>query len=524
MRSIPVVLRLGPAACLIAALAAGTCFADERVRRGRYFRCADFGFELWIPQGFAPGKFEPARTEYGVTVGIFHGARPGVYAISLRMWKGESVETCAGVFEKEFPCRFEVQERLSVGGRAAIIYSRTELDKVEGFRGTEIAEAGVKLDTHVVRVLVHCTKGRLEPALRIVRWIVATVRMSGDDGLDPWLGPRRVDPETGLSWRTPRGWTRQAGEGAISVLTDPGARLRITLTRKEGGDPATVLEAAESKATQRWGPIRFPSDHGLEILGAESVGSDGKGRVCLAARKSDDRTVFLLTAEGGDKPERRVRCAERVAMSLRRFEVAAMRSRVKAAIKDLKHALSTKDFPAARAPIAVLAEGAFLDEAADALLEALPRLGDETRAIEAARALRSADPVRVARLLRLARHPRLSRSPKVVTALYESIEEVSRTSDIVYLLRQARSARSPVAAAAIDTLGRAADQRERVIGDLITLMAAHEKAATRGDRDARDRALELRPALQAALHRLTGQTFDSSAAARKWRRDERSRR
>jgi hypothetical protein len=502
-------------------LATGTVFAGESILRGRYFRNAEFGFELWIPQGFTPRAGEPLRTSNGVTVGRFRGRRSGVFSIHLRMFAGDTIEEYSEAFKNEFSCRFEVHERLTVGGRTAVVFSRTALDDVEGFRGTELAEAGIMLDGQVLRVVVYCKQGHLESGLKIARWMVGMVRLRGEDGLDPWLGARRVDPETGLSWRPPVGWTSQAVESAIEVLAGDRAQLRIALTRTRASDPAAALKTAAGQATRRWGPTPFPNDHGLEMVGVGAATADGSVRVLLAAGKSGNEAVFLLTAEGGNESEDLLRQAELVGMSLRWIDVASMRSSVAAAIQRLRHASSTNDTSAVHSAVAELAKGAFLKEAADALVDAMPRLESETLLVQVARALRATDPERVDELVRLAKDRRIRGNEKVVTALLDSIGEVEKTSIVLYLVRQVRSAPWSVAAAAVRALGRANVRQERIAGDLIRQIEAHERAAARGGRAARQRALYLWPAFQQALRRLTGQSFASAETACAWWRARR---
>jgi len=494
---------------------------SQSASRGTYYRNEKHKFELWIPEGFTEKKAQ------GKNLATFQGGRGGSHAINIDISAVDSivhfVELTSKRSRNDFrDVKMDIHRNVKAGDLSAAIFVLKNLDSNAAFRGVELIEAGVFLgDGLLVRMLLYMGKGKGKEALREAQGMIATFRRSGERGLDSFLDARRLHPKTGLSFRTPLDLEeKQAAEG--ETLVYEGSRtqdnLRLTIEKTAHASLEAALKTAAGSGDQVVAPMDLPHSGDLVLKGGVYARKGEDRRTAVVAAQQKKGPVFLITCSGTKAAEGTlIRKAELVGMGLMAVDLAAVRTTVASARAGLANALKKKSKASIRSHVETLARNIFLPEARATLVTNLCRLQDARAVAEAVRALGGLrDAALVPVLIRAAKYTRNQGWIDALVPVLETMSQIRSPKLIPVLVKQAQRDSDQVRAAAIRTLGFYVEQKQRVLKDLLRLMKKMEALGRKASPVAKERWKLLKPAFQDALHRMTGETFDSVSDARKW--------
>ncbi|MBN2491471.1 MAG: HEAT repeat domain-containing protein [Planctomycetes bacterium] len=511
------------AALLLAAGAGQSAAAD--LHRGTYYQSPEHGFALWIPAGYVAA--EPRSEPF---LARFTGSADGAYAVEIL--KPESRPLSRFVEERlkqageQFPAGdIEVIREVDAGGRSAVVIVFRKLDGNPAFENTEMVQAFVPLDDEVTLCLLAYSKtGGWENAVAVARWVLATLRYLGDGSLDAYLAGRRVHPGTGLSFRPPQGFRDDGATDPAALYSgaQTGTGVRITVASAAS---ASSLEAALVGSTPTAGGLRswpLPAAAGLVLRGALIQSGQGISARVAAEAGGPNGPRFLVTVSGkSEQAEAMLRTAELVALTFRMVDMVAAREKASTAGTALEAALRRRHHDLIKARVTELCEYAFLEPVAESLLKTILRLEDPALQTLVARSIAVQEfPALAPELLRLARNSKIRLNSPVLAAVLEALGSSRSKNAIATLLEHVTQGDSKVAGAAIRSLGRYVEHRDRVVRRLITLMERTEAAARPNDYAARERWDALRPAFQQALESLTGERFRTAGEATHWLRNQ----
>jgi hypothetical protein len=512
---------------LILGLAAPLASGQTIVDRGRYYRNTEHGFSLWIPKGFYTAKADKHE------IACFSGPGPGGYHIVFETTRYASLavflKATRSAHEDQFKgMEMEVFEDLKAAGRPAVMIWIRKLEADKDFKNREMVSAGVELpEGDFLNIDLYLEKGSDKQALQRMRGMLATLRWTGEDGLNPYLQSRILDLHSGLSYRLPNGFAPAPPQkGEVMAAGNEKERTRINLARAEASNPDEALSAALSGHRLRDQSWRFPHPEEIPARGGV-IEPRGKGvppiiRVAVAFQPPK-APVYLLTALGSnDQAESLVRAVELMLMSIRYQDVEAARRETTAATGALEAAIQRKDDSAALREVGTLARYTFLAEARAALAMALDRSRDPAVLAAAATALGEAgEQDAFDALYKAARNPRNQKDEKLCTALVKALGRVRGAQAVSVLVKLFRRQPNTVVVEVIRSLGRYTDEKPRALKELVRQMEKDEKAARKTDIDARERWIVVKPAYQAALKNLTGQHFENAEQAETWVRENR---
>ncbi|MBN2491255.1 MAG: HEAT repeat domain-containing protein [Planctomycetes bacterium] len=511
---------------LLAALSWLAAEGDVVIDRGMYHRDGEYDFELWIPKGF--GIRKPDKGE----IGYFSGDAGGGYAIVLAVGDWSSIQQFvrrrkASALDLFPGCEIEAHEGLEAGGRAAALVWYRKLDKTEEWKADELIVAAAELrGGEVLEIKIHLEKGRGKKALAEARSLLAGFKWSGERGLDLFLGARVLDINSGLSYRLPRDFEPEQGEGLVVAARKPEGVSRLTISRAVEPEVDRALHGAGPHRQRRGHSWKFPAAEGAEARGA-IYGADAEGGIervqVLVAVRPPNGPVFLLSAVGPASCEEALtRTAELVGLGFTYTDVPAAREEAMHAASTLAAAVRHQHAAAAEKAIAVLARCSFLAAARSALGAALDELRDPEALAAAAVALgESGAADAFDALLRAARNARNRKHVKLMAVLMAALGQVQDARAIPLLLSNVGQGDVEVQAAAIRGLGLYRAHDVKVLKPLVQVMAREETASRKPDLAARERWQLLKPAYVEALRNLTGQVFGSAGEADAWLRGRR---
>jgi hypothetical protein len=496
---------------------------EAAIDRGTYYRDQEHAFELWIPRGFRERKPDPGE------IGYFSGGSDGGHAIVMQVADWSSIRQFiqrrkegAGTL---FPgCEIEVFEGLEGAGRPAAMIWYRNLDETETWKGRELVTAAVELaDRGVMEIDIQLEKGRAKCALAEARSLVASFKWTGERGLDPYLGERILQLDSGLSYRLPRGFVAGPVEGGkpLVVAASESGAIRLTLERADDSDVNRALHAAGSHRLRRGHSWEFPHAAGTNARGAvyrvEPEGPIERVRVVVAVKPPTGPVVVLALVGAETGEARLVRMAELVGLGLGHVDVKAAHERAAVEVGGLAAALREQDAPKAARCIEALAGLTFLPEARAALCTALAELREPDPLVRAAEALGQAGEADAFdALFEAARIARLRKQWRLLAALTAALGRVRDPKAISLLLSNAKRAEDAVRAAAIRALGQYRGHENKILRPLVRLMEKDEAAGRKPDLEAREQWLVLKPAYLDALENLTGKRFGTAAEARTW--------
>ena len=492
---------------------------DDLCRRGHYYKDAEHGFELWIPAGLQ--KETKPKHEGHIR---FWGSTPGLQQLSFVDLPVDNLEDyLAGNkrrLEENCPdSTVEEVGRFEPGGKPAVMLLAQKLDAYEPYRGTELLLVGVDLGETVVEVVgfVEKDEAQRKKAIKQMRWLLGTFRLSGEDGLNPYLEARRLHVTTGLSYRPPRGFKPEEASGVlkaveetsgarIDIESDDGRDLRKTLAREVDG-----MKRGESS----WS---FPHDGSdWKVQGAVYASADGKA-MALAFAEFAGAHAFTVRVTGKDEQrEHLIRTTELVASALRYVDVNQARTEVAAALPILEDAAKKRKLDVVNAQVEVLAKHAFLAEARMAMaryLTVMDHAATQAKAIEALASAGEADVL--PDLLKAVRYFDSRHKAELVEGTLKALGTVRDSKAISVLLKYAKDKNNAVAAAAVRSLGHYASDGKRILKSLVSLMVKEEEAGHKSSMPARERWAVLKPAYQQALSQLTGDAIKSGEEAEAW--------
>lgn len=499
---------------------------SQPASRGLYYRHQEKQFELWIPAGFKEKKAEGKKAD-AKHLAEFEGGRGNAHLIRLEMCRSKSIGEFVTLTRQrsmtDFPgVDMRVFKSEGVGRLPAAICLLKYLDANVSFRGFELIEVGVHLGQGaLLRILVYLPKGRSEGALEEARAMAATARQSGERGLDPFLGARRLHLATGVSYRPLLGMEESAAaakDPRIYAGTSTPSGIALTLEKTEHATIPEAIESARGSDREAEAPWKFPHPGELELRGAVYASGDDKTRKVVVAVRKKTGPIYRLTCTGGKADEGAlVRAAELVGMSLDVVDVAAARGKASTAAADLARALKKRDTSGIREQVKTLAFLTFLPEARQSLESELCRLQDPQATTEAIRALGvTRDESLLPALIKAAKYTRNQGWTDALIADLGALGQVRGPKAVPVLVKQVQRDDPEVRAAAIRALGYYVEQKMKVLKDLVRLMKKEEASGKKASPVARERWQTLEPAFKEALYRLSGETFDSARDAQKW--------
>lgn len=527
--------RVGLTVFLVGLCAAAVC-AQPSAERGRYYRCDDPAFELWIPAGLAPRALtEEEKEDDGYPlVARFYGETVGAHDVSIQIYPGGYSDPDEFIrYDQECAKESRPDATLGSGGeyaagpfRAGICWEKGGRKKGSGYENLAMLKAGVLFNSkRTIEIVLYLEGPRFEAALQQLKWMLDTLRRPGEAGLGAYLDKRRIDTETGLSYRPPR--------GLAAVAPAAGA---AHLYRAEGGDPPITVSvsAATGKGLRQIVAARgrgrvsvgvrrsFPHEPEVEaeLLGGLFRSDDKSSAVAVIGAQLEQKHFFVVAVEGPFTAcDRLLRTAELTAMGLRYVDVEAARAAVNAALARLEAAKTARDSAAIRAALEVLARHPYLEAVPAAVAGALKSLPD-TSSLEAAGEVLAehGSAAEFPALLAAARYFRSRRDPAALAALVPALALIRGDKAVPFLLDLARRKDEAPAIAAILALGHYPEPACKVAPKLVALMARAEAAGRKSHIADRERWLRLGPAYREALARLTGRTFASAAEAKAWLR------
>lgn len=507
--------------------AAGDSGSTATFERGLYHRNTDFGFEMWLLAGFAPATpgAESEKTRFVNRAGAIRQISVREAPATTAAQYAAAVQEAAGRECKG--CTFRVLEGETAGRYPAVLVLVQELGANQAYTDTEIISAGLDLGRNTfVDLTAFFAIGEAESALAELRWMLSTVRRSGEDGFDPYLASRRVDVETGLSYRPPRGFESgrsadpDSGPGIVYESKGLSGSTRMSITPATNHDLQRVITEAGGGMSRVGGGWASPHDRGAALRCALfATAEKARGRAVVAATVAPDHTFTIRVDGSFNQREFLTRTAELVGMSLDFVDVAAARANVAAASAALEAAVKNKRSDEVAAQARILARYAFLEKARSVLATSLPRIQDTTAQLAVIEALGATRAPEVApQLIRCARSMKRKKRPAIVQAALTALGSAHTRKAAFLLLDFARRGTPAQAAAAIRALGRYDLEKKRIVRELIKLMVRSEAAGRKADADARARLEITRPALEEALLALTGHRFASGNEAKAWLR------
>lgn len=495
---------------------------DPNVSRGTYYQDKDHGFEIWIPRGYA--RLPKESRKVAEVIACFSGGINGGSSVDFlkpeKMTISKYIKRWNDAAKKRLPgCEIETIRDVDACGHKAVILWHKNLDGTEAYKGREFFHAGVPMgDGSVMDVLMYLKAGKGESALEEMRWMLGTIRYTGNAGLDAYLCCRRVDKKTGICFRPPKGFIqKKVGiENSVYVGVEKEKDFRLELCKTDEVSLEAVIESGKNLGKQTldvW-KIQLPGEAALQGTFYTS-GDQGWAQVAVKVKKN---VICCIKCFGKKSPEEPLlRTAELVGLNLDFIDIQSAAEEAKTAIAALESAMSRKDSARILAQIKILIRYPFLNRVSTALIKNLPKMKDEKHQVAVAEALATqSQPDLSSALLNVARNGRIRKNPVVLAAVLKTLG-ASRCKKAISLLHDhAKRGENRVAAAAILALGHYAEHRKRVIRKLVKLMIRAEKDGNKGDFAARERWELLLPAYQTALLNLTGESFRTAAEADIW--------
>jgi hypothetical protein len=502
----------------------GSLPAQPSLERGIYFRSEEPEFEIWIPRGL---KRRPGVSSRDAIYAMFEGrAQGGVVQIWFRkMGRINDLPTFAAAVKSSFEgyegCSCQIHEGEKAGVHDAAIVHARNLEATEDYKGCELLRAGIDTGRELIYITVRLVKGRAEEALKLLRAMLVTFKLSGPDSLDPFLTNRRLDQATGLSFRLPRGFERRAEakpSRAILASVNASTGARLTLVPSPEAEIEEALEAC-AKGLKRLGrswTFPHPKDR-RAVGGLYEIEGKAEARVVVAAECAKGHVFILEVAGPLNDRDALIRTAELSAMGLDYVDVAAARAAVDAAAPALEAARRKRKQAEMKAELEVLSRYPFLDQAASGLAKCITKINDRETQVKVARALAGAECGSILPdLIKDIRYFERKKQPDVVAALLTALGSVRGPRAVPVLFKFARRGTRTEAGAAIRSLGRYEIRKDRIVKDLVSLMDKAESRAAKANDEARERWHVIKPAFRSALQRLTGQQFDTAVQAEAW--------
>jgi len=516
---------------LLAALCRFAPADDPPIVRGVFLKDEMVGVQLWVPAGLDRAKIETEDAGAGPyrTLGRFLGKTGGFYTLLVVKAPEKDADTffdrLKGSLRKRYPdCspeRVEVNAR--AGGRPAIVVCAKRVEMEDGV-ALDVSFFAVSAASDCLVYAVGYHRHQDEARARAqIRWMLGTVTRTGPGGLDWYLGPRRIDLESGLVTRTPHdGFIEQAREAGTRAeqWVDPktGDRLKIATSTEKA---LTRILEDPALGSRQGNCIDFQHPVGFKAVGAFYVSGDRvpkTGRAVLAVAVEPLGTV-TVTATGHDfQRARLMRTVEFVSYGLDWLDVPAARADATVSAAGLRRALSGKDRASVAAYLARLSKLTFLESARGALGKAFTRLEDEGQQVEVARRLADARSLDVRPYLeRALSDTRVKRSARVVTAVLEGLGRLGAPESITVLLRFADRGEHATRATAVRALGGYAEKKDRIAKELLRRLKRLVAGAVRGEPDYEKLKEAYRDAFRSLLGARSGTVDEVEALIRRMR-------
>jgi hypothetical protein len=529
------VSRLGIGA-LVVVLGALTVPAQPVVKRGRYYRSPDPPFEMWIPAGLASAsltKEDEEDDDYPV-LARFRGETDGIHEVCIQIYPGSYRDPAAYIEhdqkwtkEKRPGAQLKaVGERAAGPWRAGICWDKGGRKADEQDQDLVTLKAGILYDTkRTIEIYCYVEGPRIDRAVRQLEWMLDTVRSPGERGLDAFLEKRRIDTETGLSYRPPRGLAAASPpEGAPYLYRGEGKEPRrvVTIAPVTGVDLSATVKSYGRGMVCVGGRRLFPHDPEVdaEVFGGLYRTDDKSRAFTVLAVLIEKSHLYRVVVEGAfEACDALLRTAELTATGLRWVDVEAARKRVEDSLARLAIAKKQRDAAAAGAAVAVLVRHPYLKGVPAALAGALEYLPDAAAIEAAAQALAEhGSTAQLPALLEAGRYYRSKHETAALAALVPALGTIRGKKAAALLFDLARRPEVEPAAAAVCALGHYRDPAYRAAKKLVSLMIRAEKAGLGRKLEDRERWLILQPIYVESLKRLTGHTFANAAEARAWLR------
>jgi hypothetical protein len=527
-------LRLAVVA-ILAVFCAPALSAQSPVTRGHYYRCDEPAFEMWIPGGFTVhALLEQDKERRDEMKARFRGTPPGLNQLAVQIY--EAALTDLDLFLKRLDtatregcegATHEVKARFEAGPfPAAITLTSNYANADERHHGLVRVIGALQFDeVTTIQLTGYAEAADSVLALEQMRWMLATARRPGEAGLDPFLARRRVDTETGLSYRPPRGLTAAApSEGASFLYRGEGGKpaRTVTISPAAGRDLGAVVKAFGRGKVALGGRRLFPHEPGVdaEVFGGLYRADDKSRAFAVLAVRLGKEHMYRVVAEGPlAARDKLLRTAELTAMGFRHVDVGAARKEVADAQGALEAAKQARDGAAVGAAVAVLVKHPYLEGVPAALAGALRYLPDPAAIGAAVTALAShGSTAQLPEVLDAVRYYRAKHEAPALAALVPVLATLRGKRAATMLFALARRPEVEPAAAAVRALGHYREPPYHAAKKLVSLMIRAEKAGHSTKVEERERWKILQPIYVEALKRLTGQTFATAAEARAWLR------
>lgn len=506
---------------LSAAPAVPAADADtDFIRRGHYFTSTDEGIAFWVPGWVNRSKTPRAgmTAEFGIRVmnrfiQMYVVVSGKTLDEILERQQGEATSTFQGG-------KLELIQPLDGCPQPAFAALFTDIDAVPGFEDKDFIVAATRLDSgRSVTFSLLTAKGHGKAVLPVVRWLINSLGPIGEARLAERSGPRRLDPKTALSYRLPP--SLEPAEPTDGVLIN--ARNQVgdeTLTVAESTvDALTELKTLAEKS-EALRLIRRPHPDGAELTMAyhppEEKATAGRVQVFVVA--TDAKPLLVEVVGPAKRREALIDHAELTAASIRRVDVEATRAAALAAATELPGAARGKDHATTRDLVNTLVAGAFVPEARQALVQALPYLAEEEQIRAVGALAANAEAVAATALVKLYRSGKTRKRLAVRRSILRALGSLPDPAARKLLIAEIRAKDPDSAAIAIRALGSARAHRAEVLHPLIQQFKRAEAASRSKKQESRERWLALQPAFETTIERLTGEAFASAQDAHNWYR------
>jgi len=510
-------------------LVPGAVRGDEEdfIRRGLYFVAESDGLAMWIP-GWVNKSDKPRdgmAGEFGIKVaGHFLQMYVRITDKSSEAVMKRQQSEGATTFQTG---KNETIERLEGCRLPTSVVIFTDIDTVTGFEQKDYIVAVADLQGRkTVSFHIICAKGRAKAILPVIKWMVSSVRWSGDTGLIGRAGPRRLEQKSGLSYRLPKRFDPASPKAPeILAAEDSAHDERLSVNPAAPEDLDGWRSRAQKDESGSFRITRLPHSGGAKahmVLHPPEEGSDRRSAEALIA--FPDGPTFSVRAVGrSERREALLDAVETTVMGLKLVDVEAARSRAAAAAAELESAIRTKDQERTRDLIDALSTGSFLPDARAALEKALPRLEEAEQVLAVEALVVTKDASIIPTLIKLYRRSRFRKRIEMRGAVLKSLRYVQDQAACRLLLAEADSRETVLAATSIYSLGYYADRRGEVVRKLEPLFRRAEAAGRSSNIKTRERWSILQRAYQTTLKRLTGTTFSNAKELQDWCRENKSK-
>ncbi|MBN2491470.1 MAG: hypothetical protein JXQ29_11535 [Planctomycetes bacterium] len=496
------------------------------VRRGLHFRAADDGVEMWIP-GWVNRADKPRdglSGEFGIKVmHLFLQMYVVVNTMGLDGIVAERHKKAGNVFKDG---KLEIIERLDGCRHPTVVAIHTGIDAVEGYDNKDlIVSASDVAGKKTVSFHIVCAKGEAKTVLPVVRWLASSIRLAGEVGLTSLTDPRRLQRETGLSYRLPDGFlAARTAEGELLAATNETIDSRIALRRAEPEvADALTKKAADARAgTLHLVKMEHPDGAAVLLAFHAPAGEPVRARAEAVVTLGDGPT-FAIDATGPPGQAEAVdQAVELLAAGLKLVDVEKTAAAAVEAARKLEAAIRTRNAELVRPLVDALVMGAFLAEVRAALAKALERL-DEPAQVRAVEALAAAgEPAAVPALVKLYRSGPLRKRTHMRRAVLTGLRHLQNETALKFLGEEAQSQQTELAVAAVTSLGYYRTDRAEVVRRFVSLLKKEESIEHGRNPAVRERCRALRAAHEAALQRLTGRSFANARELDEWYRASKS--